>query len=63
MLNGVNYIEGDISKNRDLNRIKKNYNYVVNLGGHVDHTNKIKTLKSHFYGTKNLVKFFFLKKK
>ena len=61
-VNGVHYIIGDISKKKDLNKIKRNYNYVVNLGGYVDHTNKIKTLKSHFYGLKNLAEFFLKKK-
>ena len=57
-VDGIHYIVGDISKRKDLNKIKKNYDYVVNLGGHVDHTNKIKTLKSHFYGSRNLAEFF-----
>ena len=35
---------------------------MVNLGGHVDHTDKTKTLKSHFYGSKNLAQFFLKKK-
>ena len=51
-LKGVHYINGDISKKKDLKKIKKNYNYVVNLGGHVDHSDKTKTLRSHFYGSK-----------
>ena len=37
-------------------KIKDNYDYVVNLGGHVDHTNKLKVLNSHYIGCKNLVK-------
>lgn len=61
-LKGVHYINGDISKKKDLNKIKKNYNYVVNLGGHVDHSDKTKTLRSHFYGSKNLAQFFLKKK-
>lgn len=61
-LNGINYISGDISKEKDLYRIKENYNYVVNLGGYVDHSNKIKTFKSHYQGTKNLAKFFLKKR-
>ena len=34
--------------------IKKNFDYVVNLGGYVDHKNKKKTYASHYLGVKNL---------
>ena len=53
----INYIIGNISKKKDLNKIKGYFDYVVNLGGYVDHKNKIKTIKSHFYGCKNLANF------
>ena len=53
----MNYIICDISKSQILRKkIKDNYDYVVNLGGHVDHTNKLKVLNSHYIGCKNLVK-------
>ena len=56
-LKKVNYIICDISKSQILRKkIKDNYDYVVNLGGHVDHTNKLKVLNSHYIGCKNLVK-------
>ena len=60
----VKYILCDISKKKNLkkNLEKKNYNYVVNLGGYVDHTNKAKTLESHFNGCKNLADIFLKKK-
>ena len=35
-----------------------NYDYVVNLAGYVDHSNKNKTLRSHFNGCKNIAEFF-----
>lgn len=37
-----------------LIKSKKKFDYVVNLAGHVDHSNKKKTLNSHFNGCKNL---------
>ena len=40
---------------------KKNYDYVVNLGGYVDHTNKSKTYHSHYNGCKNLASIFLKK--
>ena len=37
----VKYIICDITKKRSLNKkIKKNFSYVVNLGGYVDHSKK-----------------------
>ena len=59
----VKYILCDITKKSLLKkRIKENYDFVVNLGGYVDHSNKIKTYKSHYVGCKNLADFFIKKK-
>ena len=58
----VKYIFCDISKKNILKKkIKKSFEYVVNLGGHVDHSHKIKTLKSHYIGCKNLTDIFLKK--
>lgn len=61
-IKNVKYILCDISK---INEIKKKingeYNFVVNLGGYVDHKNKDKTYKSHYVGCKNLVDYFLKK--
>ena len=55
----VKYILGDITKKKSLKKnIKKTFNYVVNLGGYVDHKNKKKTFKSHYIGCKNLTEIF-----
>lgn len=56
----VKYIISDIS---NLKKIKKDtkkytYDYVVNVAGYVDHSNKTKTLKSHYNGCKNLFRVF-----
>ena len=58
-LKKVKYIICDI---RNFNQLKKkidnNFDYVVNLGGYVDHTKKKETYTSHYYGCKNLAKIF-----
>ena len=47
------------SKKKHLKKkIKLNFNYVVNLAGYVDHSHKIKTIKSHFNGCKNISSLF-----
>ena len=58
-LKKVKYIVCDISKKKQLySKIKNNFNYVVNLGGYVDHRKKIKTYRSHYLGVKNLSNLF-----
>tara|TARA_B100001123_G_scaffold444421_1_gene593240 strand:+ start:61 stop:972 length:912 start_codon:yes stop_codon:yes gene_type:complete len=62
-LKRVKYILCDISKKNFLKKkIRENFNYVVNLGGYVDHSNRKKTLGSHYKGCKNLTEFFLKKK-
>ena len=62
-LSKVKYLFCDITKKKLLKKkIKKSYNYVVNLGGYVDHFNKKKTFESHYKGCKNLTEIFFNKK-
>ena len=64
-LKKIKYIYCDISKKKHLEKkllTKKNYDYIVNLGGHVDHSNKKKTFLSHYIGVKNLSNFFLNKK-
>ena len=55
-INRVKYILCDISNKAELKKkIKTQYHFVVNLGGHVDHTNKKKTYNSHYLGCKNII--------
>lgn len=55
----VKYIVADISSKKKIkNKIKLNFDYVVNLAGYVDHTKKIKTIKSHYIGCKNISSIF-----
>jgi len=59
---GIKYIKCDITKKRHFRKFSNfNFKYIVNLGGHVDHTNKKKTHYSHYHGVKNLSKFFLKK--
>ena len=63
-LQKVKYITCNINS---INSIKKkipkrNIDYVVNLAGYVDHSNKSKVYKSHYEGCKNLADFFVDKK-
>ena len=61
-LSKVEYLFCDISNKISLRKkIKKNFKYVVNLGGHVDHSNKKKTFNSHYIGCKNLSSIFLKK--
>ena len=58
----VKYIICDITKKKSLRKnIQKSFNYVVNLGGYVDHSNRKKTFKSHYIGCKNLTEIFLKK--
>ena len=61
-LSKVKYIICDITKKNILKKnIKKSFDYVVNLAGYVDHSNKKKTYKSHYLGCKNLTDIFLKK--
>jgi nucleoside-diphosphate-sugar epimerase len=64
LLKKVNYLNCDISKGKKLNKLlKKNiYDFVVNLGGYINHFDKIKTYNAHFLGVKNLANIFLNKK-
>ena len=57
-LKRVKYLKIDITNKNKLSKINKNFDYIVNLAGYVDHTNKPKTMKSHYIGCKNLSNFF-----
>ena len=64
-IKNVKYLNCDISKKKSLfnklNKIRK-IDYVINLAGYVDHSNKKKTSETHYYGCKHLVDFFTSKK-
>lgn len=58
-LDKIKYLYCDISKKKNLKKkLNKNFDYVVNLGGHVEHSLKTKTFLSHYNGAKNLADLF-----
>ena len=59
-INKVKYLICDISKKNKIKRTLKNlsFDYVINLGGYVNHAEKRKTYLSHFIGFKNLIEYF-----
>jgi len=62
-LKKIKYVQCDVSKKKDVNKkIKKNFKYIFNFSGHVDHKNKKKTMLSHYVGTQNLSNHFKNKK-
>lgn len=61
-LNDVKYLKIDISKKKNIERIKGEFDYIVNLGGYVDHSKQKKTYESHYLGSKYLANFFLKKK-
>ena len=63
-LKKIKYLICDLTKIDDIrSKLNKNFNFVVNLSGYVDHKNKKKTLRSHLNGAKNLVSYLYEKKK
>ncbi len=59
----IKYIECDISSSTAIkNKLNFDVDYIINLGGYVDHSNKKKTYQTHFIGCKNLVDFYQKKK-
>ena len=62
-LTKVKYIISDISnKNSIYKKIKGNFQYIVNLAGYVDHSDKSRVYKSHYLGCQNISNFFLQKK-
>ena len=62
-LSKVKYICCNIVNKKLLKKsTENNFDYVVNLGGYVDHSNKKKTFLSHYNGCKNLAEIFLKKK-
>ena len=56
-LNKVFYKTCNLSNLQNLKKIIRNdFDFVVNLGGNIDHINKDKTYRSHYLGVKNLSK-------
>ena len=61
-LSKVKYIRCDITNKKLLeSRTNNNFDYIVNLGGYIDHSNKKKTFSTHYNGCKNLAEIFLKK--
>jgi dTDP-glucose 4,6-dehydratase len=55
-IEGVKYIICDVTNKIRLRKIMNtSFDYVVNLSGYVDHSNKKIITKNHFFGSKNLI--------
>jgi dTDP-glucose 4,6-dehydratase len=53
---GVKYIYCNVADKKNLKKkLDSYYDYIVNLSGYVDHSNKKSITKTHFEGCKNLV--------
>ena len=48
-IQGVKYIKVDIRDKKKLFKIKKDFDYIVNLAGYVDHSNKKKNFRESLY--------------
>lgn len=58
-LKRVKYLIIDISNKKELLKLDKyKFEYVINLGGYVNHTSKLQIKKYHYLGVKNLFNYF-----
>ena len=62
-LSNISYMFGDISKKKTMSKLEnKNFKYVINCSGYVNHIDKKSNYNNHFIGCKNLVELFKKKK-
>ena len=55
-ISGASYIFCDISNKKKLQKkINRNFNFVINLSGNIDHNDKKNSKKIHFEGVKNII--------
>tara|TARA_B100001248_G_C27381854_1_gene457379 strand:- start:775 stop:1689 length:915 start_codon:yes stop_codon:yes gene_type:complete len=58
-IKGIKYIYCNVDDIKKLeNKIDTHYDYIVNLSGYVDHSDKSEIISSHFNGCKNLASLF-----
>ena len=58
-LNKVKYKICDLFNDKKIKKIiSLDYDYVVNLAGYVDHSDKFKTMQSHYHGCKKISEYF-----
>ena len=52
----ITYKSIDITNKKKLGKLNKiKFNFVINLGGNIDHENPKETLRAHYFGLKNLL--------
>ena len=62
-LKKVKYLIINISNKKELTKLENyKFNYVINLGGYVNHTNKLQIKKYHYLAVQNLFNYFKKKK-
>ncbi len=55
----LEYLNCDITNiNNIKKKIKKSYDFIINLSGNINHKKKKETFETHFKGCKNLIQFF-----
>ncbi len=59
----VNYIKCDLTKISNFKKFEdKEFNYIINLSGNINHKNKVATQNIHNLAVKNIFRFFVKKK-
>ena len=59
ILKKVKYLKCDISNKKKLYKcLSKDFDFVFNFGGYVNHKEKLKTYNSHYFGCKNIADYF-----
>lgn len=58
----VHYVYANIDKFKNLNFLKKNFKFIINLSGYINHSNIKRTYKTHYKGCVNLYEKFKLSK-
>jgi nucleoside-diphosphate-sugar epimerase len=59
-IKNISYMVCDLTNKKNLRKVLKNekFDFVINSGGEIDHSNNNKVYKSHFLGAKNLADIF-----
>ena len=62
-IKNVKYLYCDITNNKNLKKkLSENFDHVINLSGYIDHSKKKENILCHYFGSKNLIDIFKLKK-
>ena len=62
-IKNVKYLYSDITKYKNLKKkLSENFDHVINLSGYIDHSKKKENILCHYFGSKNLIDIFKLRK-